>query len=173
MSETWRPIKGFYGFYEVSNRGAVRSLDRVVDHSNGRARRVFGRTLRQSLNAAGYPVVTLCDDPRHITIRVHRLVAAAFLANPQNLPMVNHLDSNRQNNAVENLEWCDALHNMRHAARAGRVRRGETHSSCKLSDEIVRQIRQSPLNHEVCARKFGVTPGMIGHIRSRRNWTHI
>jgi hypothetical protein len=173
MIEEWRPVSGFDGFYEVSNRGAVRSLDRTVSRSDGRKRRAIGRPLKQSLNAAGYPVVTVCDNPRHITIRVHRLVAAAFLPNPHGLPMVNHIDSNPKNNAVENLEWCDALHNMQHAARAGRVRRGENHSSCKLSEEIVRQIRQSPLNHEACAKIFGVTPGMIGHIRSRRSWTHI
>lgn len=105
--EEWRDIKGYEGLYQVSNFGRVRSLNRM--DSIGRQRQ--GRILKPSSNEWGYPHVVLSKNGKHKTVRVHRLVAIAFLPNPDNLPEVNHKDENKYNNHVNNLEWCNHQYN--------------------------------------------------------------
>ena len=105
--EIWKSIFGYEGLYEVSNYGNVKSLI-----SNG-------KILKPSKDKAGYLILTLCKDKNHKTKLVHRLVAIAFLHNPENKPEVNHKgdDGNKQNNHVYNLEWSTSLENMRHAIK--------------------------------------------------------
>lgn len=103
MEETWKVIDG-YENYEVSNLGRVMSLK----YHRGN-RKVI---LKQSINAYGYPVVSLSKNGKSAPIAVHRLVATAFIPNPNNLPQVNHKDECKTNNAVWNLEWCDVSYNV-------------------------------------------------------------
>ncbi|MGN0444233.1 MAG: NUMOD4 domain-containing protein [Acutalibacteraceae bacterium] len=102
--ETWKPIPKYNGKYEVSDKGNVRSL------CCGRI-----KTLKQMFNAGkynGYPVVTLYDNEhRAKKEKVHRLVAEAFIPNPQRLPLINHKDEDKCNNCVDNLEWCTKQYN--------------------------------------------------------------
>ena len=115
MEEIWKPIEGFEGRYEVSNLGRVRSLDRIIKRDNGHGvndARVKGRILSQKLNhKGGYCVVNINDNGRELTKYVHRLVAQAFIPNPDGLPEVNHKDEDKQNNCVSNLEWCTPAYN--------------------------------------------------------------
>lgn len=108
MEEEWRPVKGYEGLYEVSNTGKVRSL-------------YFGKTriLSPCKNSQGYLQAVLCKDKVPKGLRVHRLVASAFIPNPNNKPEVNHIDGNKANNNVDNLEWCTREYNMRHACHNG------------------------------------------------------
>jgi hypothetical protein len=105
--EQWRPIAGYEGFYEVSDQGRVRSVDRVVIRSTGVAQKNRGRVLRPYLNElrGGYLGVHLCRNSITRTFAVHLLVAAAFVPNPENLPEVDHRDRVRVNNAALNLRW--------------------------------------------------------------------
>lgn len=100
MEESWLPAVGYEGLYEVSNKGNVRSLFR------------YKKQLIPSKGNNGYLSVELFKDKHRKRVLVHRLVAIAFIPNPENLPQVNHKDENRHNNSVENLEWCSAKYNM-------------------------------------------------------------
>ena len=105
--EYWKPVIGYEGLYEVSNWGRVKSLERY-NLSNCLRK---GRILKQKQCKDGYKSVTLYKDGKRKIIFVHRLVAQAFIPNPNNYPYVNHKDENKQNNIVTNLEWCDAKYN--------------------------------------------------------------
>jgi len=113
--EKWKAINEF-PTYEVSTRGRVRSTDRTLQHRNGAMRRVAGAILKPYSGGNGYLVVMF---PGHKNRRVHRLVAETFLANPDPLPQVNHIDGDKCNNCAGNLEWCTAAANVRHAFRNG------------------------------------------------------
>ena len=122
MHEEWRPIFGYESYYEVSNLGRVRALARTVLCRNQVCS--FLRTYPAKLLPAhalehGYMQVTLNKHGKSKAFLVHRLVAQAFLPNPDNKPEVNHKDRNGSNNAVSNLEWVTKLENMQHALATG------------------------------------------------------
>ena len=122
--EIWKDIEGYEGLYQISNLGNVRSLDRVRKqfNHNGIAKIKYkGRTLKKQLQKqTGYNTVTLYDNSRKGKIKsVHRLVAETFLENKNNYPVINHKDGNKQNNNVNNLEWCTISHNVKHAYKTG------------------------------------------------------
>lgn len=99
-------IDGYEDLYEVSQNGEVKSL-------------LKNRLLKPWKHKKGYLVVTLTKDKKHNHFYVHRLVAEAFIPNPKNLPQVNHIDGNKENNCVTNLEWCNDDENRIHAYRNG------------------------------------------------------
>ena len=113
--EIWKAVKGYEGLYEVSNIGTVRSVDRMVKHSKGGFRLYKGSILTPTLNADGYETVHLSKFNVSGTKRVNRLVAEAFIPNPNNLPTVNHKDENKLNNSVENLEWMSVSDNVKYS----------------------------------------------------------
>lgn len=108
MKEEWKPIKGYEGLYEVSNTGKIKSFQR------GKT-----RILHQNVNWSGYHHVILSKDTAKKDLRVHRLVASAFIPNPNNKPEVNHIDGNKDNNNVDNLEWATGKENINHAIKMG------------------------------------------------------
>ena len=112
-NEIWKAVVGYEGKYEVSSIGRVRSIPRYVRNSVGSQTFVEGKILTASKNKAGYMHVSLSDS-EYKTRRwsVHRLVAIAFIENPDDLPVVNHKDENKSNNCVENLEWCSQSYNL-------------------------------------------------------------
>jgi len=114
--EIWKPIEGFEGRYEVSNLGNVRSLDMIVNNGyKDYLKR--GRVLVKTISGYGkYHKVHLCDGISGFKqMRVHRLVANAFIPNPENKETVNHINGDKQDNRVENLEWATQAENNRHA----------------------------------------------------------
>lgn len=108
--EIWKDIQGFEGLYQVSNTGKVKSLERTRLGKNGCFIKVKDRILKQR-KCKGYFKVTLCKGNITKGFQVQRLVAKAFIDNPNNFPCVNHKDENKENNCVENLEWCDYKYN--------------------------------------------------------------
>ena len=114
LIEEWRDVVGFEGLYQVSNLGRVKGLDRLVDTNiNNVNRRIHkGKLLKPQFNNKGYKRVNLCKNGNKNFAFVHRLVAEAFIPNPNNYPVVNHKDENPKNNCVENLEWCTQKYNM-------------------------------------------------------------
>ena len=111
--EIWKDIKGYEGFYKVSNRGNVFSVERV--YANGKKR--DGLILKPSCDRGGYLRVDICKNGVRKIESIHRLVAEAFIPNPNGLPQVNHIDEVKDNNNVENLEWCTREHNINHGKR--------------------------------------------------------
>lgn len=104
MEELWVDIDGFEGLYQVSNLGNVKSLDRYVASKSNIRQHKSERQLK--LNGGKYTQVILCKDGKTYGRLVHRLVATAFIPNPNNYPCINHKDENPKNNCVDNLEWC-------------------------------------------------------------------
>lgn len=122
--EQWKDIDGFEGMYQVSDQGKVRSVERTVKMKRGGKEYDMhhkGRVLRATVSKDGYEAVQLTKDSKPYTFKVHRLVARAFLHNPDNLPEVNHRDGNKTNNTVSNLEWCTRSHNIKHAFERGLI----------------------------------------------------
>lgn len=111
MQEEWRPVVGYEKFYEVSNIGRVRSIKR-----NG----TNGKVLAKILDNDGYHIVCLMVKQRK-NKKVHRLVAEAFIPNPENKPQINHINNIRDDNNVSNLEWATALENNQHMVKQGRA----------------------------------------------------
>lgn len=107
MKEEWKPIIGYEELYEVSNLGNVRSLTHKVECTNHKLRTVIGRVLKHSKISNGYYyAVNLSKDNKIKQFMVHRLVAEAFILNPDNKPCIDHIDGNSHNNNVSNLRWC-------------------------------------------------------------------
>ena len=102
--EEWRDIKGYKGLYQISNIGNVKSLN--YNHTGKEG------IMKPQDNGDGYLFVQLCKDGKVKNCRINRLVAQAFIPNPDSLPEVNHKDENPKNNNVENLEWCSRQYNV-------------------------------------------------------------
>ncbi len=111
----WKPVVDYYGKYEVSDHGDVRSVDRTCISKNGIKKTLRGKVMKQTQTSKGYLVVNLHYDGISRVIPIHVLVAEAFIENPYNFPMVNHKDGNKQNNNVSNLEWTSYSYNNIHA----------------------------------------------------------
>jgi hypothetical protein len=119
--ETWKSIKGYEGLYEVSNLGRVKSLAKM--RWNGKAYHLWEeRILKQGTNGNDYLVVNLYKNKNIRLVTVHRLVANAFVDNPNNFKEVNHLDENRKNNNVNNLEWCTRKYNCNYGNRTEKAK---------------------------------------------------
>ena len=120
LIEEWKPVEGFPD-YEVSNCGNVRSVDRKRAYRHG-LRTVKGKMLKPLPNPkrGGYQCVELCDKSKHYHFQIHRLVASAFIPNPEGKPQVNHIDCNPSNNCVENLEWVTPKENSAWMIACGR-----------------------------------------------------
>ena len=112
MEEIWKDVVGYEGLYQVSNLGRVRSTTREVIHSSGMVQHRNGKILSVDKGEKGYLSVYLYREGKKKFYGIHRLVAQAFLPNPNNLPQVNHKDENTSNNMVENLEWCTRKYNV-------------------------------------------------------------
>lgn len=115
--EIWKDIKGYEGFYQVSNHGRVRSIDRYIVYPDGKPFFKKGRILSQGLSVHGYYTVVLSVNSSHKNYRVNRLVADAFIPNPNKYPIVNHINEIKTDNRVDNLEWCTHLKNNTHGSR--------------------------------------------------------
>lgn len=114
MTEEWRAVPGYEGYYEVSNLGRVRSVDRRVLNKNGSKRSFKGVVMSQQAHYKKYMMVWLRMSGSRQKMYVHRLVALAFHPNPEDKEMVNHKDKDRQNNHWMNLEWCTIEENTEH-----------------------------------------------------------
>ena len=103
--EIWKPIKYFEGYYEVSNLGRIRSLAREIINCNGKKIHLKGKILKSNKHPEGYILVYLSKNSKSKTFRVHRLVAEAFISNPDNKPCIDHINCIRDDNRAENLRW--------------------------------------------------------------------
>ena len=127
MTEIWKDIQGYEGFYQISNLGNVKSLERVVDKGNGILQHRKERIMNKRESVDGYYVAKLNVNKKSKSIAIHILVARHFIDNPNNYPEVNHKDCNRKNNQVDNLEWCTHQQNVEHSKQLGHYK---TKSGC-------------------------------------------
>lgn len=117
MIEEWRDIVGYEGIYKISNIGRVKSLDRL----NSRGFKINGRMLKIRNSRLGYPEVHLFHNGKDKLVKVHRLVASAFVPNPENKAHVNHLDEKRDNNVFYNLQWVTSKENNNYGTHNQKV----------------------------------------------------
>lgn len=111
VQEEWRMITGYEGLYEVSSLGKVRTI---------RRQGTDGRILKQHRDRKGYCLVSLCKNGKYKTCLVHRLVALAFIENPNGFPCINHKDEDKTNNHIHNLEWCSYSYNNNYGTAKAR-----------------------------------------------------
>ena len=138
MIEVWKDVVGYEGAYQVSDLGNVRSLDKVV-RSRYKPRLSKGVNMKLQNNGCGYRHVSISSKTR----LVHRIVAEAFIPRIVGKNCINHIDGNKQNNNISNLEWVTHKENSIHASKFGlfNVKKGELHHSAKLTNIEADQIR--------------------------------
>ena len=141
--EIFKEIEGYEGLYAVSNYGHIKSLPRKIFNHKGFWNREE-RIIKPEKDSKGYLRVSFCVNGKSHTFKVHRLVAQAFIPNPECKPQVNHIDGNKQNNNVENLEWCTNQENQIHAVKTGLYHKNYTPSNSrkilqinKDTDEVI------------------------------------
>lgn len=127
MSEIWKEISGYEGYFEVSNLGNFRSKDRIIKYKQDGLRKYPGKSLKVELMQDGYCRIVLMKESKRRRYMCHRLVAETFIPNPDNKPFVNHIDGNKSNNCVSNLEWCTQSENEQHSVNVlGKSMKGKT-----------------------------------------------
>ncbi len=165
MTEEWRYIPEFFGLYEASSQGRIRSL-----RSN--------TVMAHCIDPYGYPRISIKVFGTCRSRSVHRMVAAAFLGDPEGR-QVNHKDANKQNNIVDNLEYVTNDENIAHGVRLGLFPKGAANAAAKLTDSLVNEIRKAYVfgSHaagtRALARKFGMSQYAIQCVVSGKSWTHL
>ena len=154
--EIWRDVTGYEGVYQVSNLGRVKSF-------LGKSPRI----LKAVPHSNGYLSICLCVNKKIKGYLLHRLVAEAFISNPDNKPQVNHINGIKTDNRVENLEWATEEENTRHALSIGLTPQGERRTESKLTNEQALYIRKNPegISQQKLAKNFGVSQSTIGRIQ--------
>lgn len=168
--EKWRWVPEFEGLYLVSNQGRVMGMPKPT---------VQGHIMRTKKNWAGYVTVCLSKNGKKHSKSVHRLVAAAFIPNPESKEEVNHINGKRDDNRVENLEWCTRSENERHAytvlgKKPNAPWRGKPRKFArKLTDDQVRLIRRDTRPRTEIAKEYGVSKQTIEHIQKERIYKEV
>lgn len=151
----------------IDSKYYITSLGRVFSSHN----KIF---LKQRIHWKGYLYISLGTRKNRKSYRVHRLVAEYFLQNPENKPQVNHINSNKSDNRVENLEWSTAKENMQHSYKNNRNKiEGEGHHLAKLKEDDVIFIRKSNLKKSVLAKMFNITRSTLGSVVNGKTWKHL
>lgn len=123
--EYFYPIRGYEGHYSISKSGVVKSENRIVTDIDGWKIRLKGKVIKKFISTPGYMIVKLTINGKPKQFQVHRLVADTFIGNIYNHKYVNHIDENKLNNHVDNLEWCDAKYNSNHGTARERISRSK------------------------------------------------
>lgn len=171
QDEIWIKIEGYKNMYIISNYGRVKSFHRNVKGQLLKPRLHLCRKANKPLS------YNLSDSKIDKSITVHRLVALYFIPNPNNLPEINHIDGNKHNNHISNLEWSTHADNIKHAVENGLTNKGEKSFLSKLKEHEVIEIRRlkTELNYSniKLSKMFKVTPSTIRYIIIRKTWKHI
>lgn len=172
--ETWKPIASLNNLYEASNTGKIRNAKTL-------------HVLKAFVGVHGYYTMQVCPTPRGAkNVRVHQLVAEAFLGTRPNNMVVNHKDGNKKNNNIENLEYVTSSENNIHALRnglrhpaamRGKSPRGESHYRAKITEETVKEVlrlrKEKGYGSRKIAKIIGITNGTVSGILYGRTWKHI
>lgn len=175
--EEWRDVVGYEGLYEVSNLGRVRGVERHYYRQDSRGVSypvvVRARMLNQTENSNGYYRVSLSRDNHVKQAFVHRLVAMAFVENPDNLPVIDHIDGDRHNNDASNLRWCTQGDNLHYTYQNGRemvfarehIRKRQVHA---VSRPVIRSDGKEFPSVVAASRALGLTDAAVSHVVNGR-----
>jgi hypothetical protein len=164
--EIWKDIKGYEKYYEISNLGNVRRKSYLLSTNK---------------TYDGYQAITLCANKTQKTKTIHRLVAETFIENIENKPQVNHIDGNKSNNKLENLEWMTSSENVKHALKLGLKDKnwqdGEKNINSKLTEKQVLLIKEKLKNNKISVvyREYAdiISYNTIYAIKTGRLWKNI
>lgn len=157
-------VAGYEGIYMVNRKGEIFSLPKKTRKGIRKL-----KPLKQV-----YEMVDLCKDGEAKKYTVHRLVAKAFIPNHENKEQVNHINGNKFDNRVENLEWCTRSENQLHSTRIGlRTAKGVKNSQSKLKEHEVIEIYKSKESNKYLSEKYKISIPSISGIRNNKDWTHI
>lgn len=167
MKEIWKDIPGYEGLYQASSLGRIKSIDRAITYSNRHNHIHKGKILIQRECTGGYLYAVLSKEGKVKNCRVHRLVASSFIPNPNNLPQVNHLDKNRKNNSVLNLQWCTGSENQIHSFTNGRSR--DTKQLIEANKKPIAVIKDGKIIHtfnslKECCKSLGMSNSCIRRV---------
>lgn len=167
--EYWLIVPGYEGKYEASNLGRVRSVSRYITNKHGSKTLYRGVVLKQSESGNGYLHVSLGDKN---TVKVHQIVARAFIGESEK--QINHIDGNKKNNHVDNLEYLTQSENALHAVGLGLIKTGSDNHNSKLTQQQVDDIRKRYSKRDVSysqlASEYGVSDALIGRIVNNKTW---
>jgi len=182
-TEIWKDIIDYENLYQISNIGRVKSFDQILRGRNNSSRKIKGRILVLDISKTMrnfYPKVTLVKNNVKTRVWVHRLVAQAFIPNPENKPCVNHINGIKTDNRVENLEWVTISENSKHAYKIGLITyrnpHGENSGNARLTLNDVIEIRNYLSMGGVqkdLAKKFKVSQSQISAIKNFKSWTKL
>lgn len=175
--ETWAKVLGYEGVYEISNMGRLRTMARMI--KNKLCLRRHPKILKAYLcKKTGYYRVVLGKYENHNKRElryIHRLVAIAFIPNPENKPEVNHKFGIKTDNRVSQLEWATRPENIQHGFKMGLIPilKGEECHNCILTNEQVLYIFSSPIGPRALARKLNLSYSTVNGIKNGSSWNHI
>lgn len=174
----WKAVPGYEGLYIIDEYGKVLSLERKVRTKGDSFRVIPEHSLTWQPTHDGYVFVKLTKGKIKKCIKVHRLVALAFIPNPFNKSQVNHKDGNKRNNNVSNLEWATGKENMEHAVinNLNNCGRGEKQGHSKATTAMVIKMREyakEGWTHQAIADNFNFSRSAVTSIINRKRWTHI
>lgn len=180
MKEIWKDIKDYEGLYQVSNLGKIKSLERIVEYDTPPYKHTVKEKLRSlSIKNNGYLFVSLYKDNKGKNFHIHRLVAEAFIDNIKNKATVNHIDSDKTNNNVSNLEWATQSENNKHAYKVG-ARKPLAADKCtftKTTEKQVLEMRKlyatGNYSYKELATLYNLSYDGVWAIIKRKRWKHI
>lgn len=179
LEEKWVDIIDYTKYYQISNLGRIRSKQRVVSFVTSRNNKKFNkvlirksRFLKTRLNTTGYPHVILKVNNAFKTFLVHRLVASHFIPNPNLKPDVHHIDNDKTNYKINNLQWVTEKENLEYAKKDGMICKGERKPNSKLNQTQVLFIRQNypKKSQKYLAQVFGINQGLVSRIVNNLTW---
>jgi len=175
--EEWRDVVGYEGYYQVSNLGRIKGLERIVIcNKKGNTKKLKEKMMSQSCTK-DYLSINLRMNGKVSFFTVHRLIAIAFIPNPENKPEVNHIKGNKYDNRIWMLEWSTKSENGKHAFQLGLSvsKKGSDCVNSKLTEQQVLEIRElgKSLNFKQISIIYKVSPSSISNIVKRKSWTHI
>lgn len=170
LVEIWKDVVGYEGYYQISNLGRVKTIAR----HNAKER------IKKPQNRCGYKAVRLFKcliENKGVYFSIHRLLAIHFIPNPENKPQVNHINGDKADYRIENLEWCTASENTIHAVKTGlrKTAVGATYKRSNLTDQNIIEIRElkGKMTHKEIADIYGIGQPCISNIINRKAWKHV
>lgn len=173
QEEIWKDVTGYEGLYQVSSYSRIRSLDRIVRHSDTKTKKIKGVILKNIIHGSGYVIVSLLKNSIRNQKKLHRLIAIEFIENKQNKPQINHIDGVKTNNSISNLEWCTAKENVIHKFDCLKY----VSPSRSINYDTLIKIKNELLDYKYgdvsrIAKKYGIGISAISKIKVNKQYKH-